>query len=397
MTFSKRWLVLLLIPCLLLGGIVGQAAIASPLTNNAVLLNNVPCTVTLSGLSYTGNCTGAFVEALPSSTPPPTPTPTATPAPTPAPTATPVATPAPTPAPTPNPTPTPTPAPGGTFTIVQSNKGFLPMPAVFAPFLPGVTRAGSSIVLLVATAGDGNTAFTLPPGWQRVADVTDGALPGLHLFYYPNAPTGATFGVFTLSTATNISYTMTEVGANLSADQVGYGSSATTAVGSLSVSTGATTAVSNEIVFAAFGASQGALPQTWGAPIGFSLVDKDDTNTSSESILSDQVVSLPAIYSVTQNVAPAAWSKGIIASFQLAAAPAPSPTPTPTPTPAPNPTATPAATPTPTPTTTPAPTPTPTPTPAPTPTPTPAPTPTPTPPPAPTPTPTPTPSPTPPP
>ena len=94
------------------------------------------------------------------------------------------------------------------------------MPAVFAPSLPGVSRAGSSIVLLVATAGDGNTAFTLPSGWQSVADVTDSALPGLHLFYYPNAPSGTTFGAFTLSAATNVSYTMTEVGANLSADQV---------------------------------------------------------------------------------------------------------------------------------------------------------------------------------
>ena len=81
MTFSKRWIVPLLIPCFLLGGIVGQAAIASPLTLNSVLMNNVPCTVTISGLSYTGTCSGGFVEATPS----PSPTPTATPAPTPTP------------------------------------------------------------------------------------------------------------------------------------------------------------------------------------------------------------------------------------------------------------------------------------------------------------------------
>ncbi len=342
MTFSKRWIVLLLIPCFLLGGIVGQAAIASPLTLNSVLMNNVPCTVTISGLSYTGTCSGGFVEATPS----PSPTPTATPAPTPTPT--PAPTPTPTPAPTATPTPAPTPAPAGSFPIVQSNRNFLTTPAAFAPFLSGVTRAGSTVVLLVASAGDGNTAFTLPSGWQRVADVTDSGLPGLHLFYYPNAPSGTTFGVFTLSAATNVSYTMTEVGANLGLDQVGYGSSATSAVGSLSVSTGATTAVSSEIVFAAFGTSQGASPQTWSAPVGFTLVNKDDTNASAESILSDQVVSLPAIYSVTQTVAPAAWTKGIIASFRVAATPAPAltPTPTPTPTPAPTPSPTPPPAPT---------------------------------------------------
>ena len=85
---------------------------------------------------------------------------------------------------------------------MQSNKEFLTMPAAFAPFLASATHPGSTIVLLVATAGDGNTAFTLPSGWQRVADVTDSGLPGLNLFYYPNAPTGTTFGVFTLSAAT---------------------------------------------------------------------------------------------------------------------------------------------------------------------------------------------------
>ena len=227
------------------------------------------------------------------------------------------------------------------------------MATSFTPSLPNASRIGSTIVLLVASAGDGNTGYTLPAGWLRVADATDGNPVGLHLFYYPNAPTTTTFGVFTLSAATNVSYEMAEVGANLSADQVGYDSSATTAVGSLSVSTGATTVASSEIVFAGFGASQGASPQGWSAPVGFSLVNRDDTNTSNESILSAQVISLPAIYSVTQLVAPAAWSKGIIASFRVADAPAPSPTPTPTPAPAPNPT--PAPTPTPSPTPTPAP------------------------------------------
>src|SRR5437868_15516407 len=115
MTFSKRWIVLLLIPRFLLGGIVGQAAIASALTNHAVLMNNVPCTVTISGLSYSGTCSGGFVEATPSPSPTPSPTPAPTPAPTPDPTATPTPTPAPTPNPTPTPTPTPTPVPATSF------------------------------------------------------------------------------------------------------------------------------------------------------------------------------------------------------------------------------------------------------------------------------------------
>src|SRR6202011_289047 len=100
MKISKRLVVALIVPCFLLGGIVGQAAVAGALTNNAVLMNGVPCTVTLSGLSYGGNCSGGFVEATPS----PTPTPAPTPAPTPNPT--------PTPTPAPTPTPTPTPVPG---------------------------------------------------------------------------------------------------------------------------------------------------------------------------------------------------------------------------------------------------------------------------------------------
>jgi hypothetical protein len=89
------------------------------------------------------------------------------------------------------------------------------MSAAFVPALPNASRAATTIVLLVAAAADGNTTFTLPSGWQRAADVTDGNPVGLDLYFYPNAPSGAAFGAFTLSAAGNLSYTMTEIGANL--------------------------------------------------------------------------------------------------------------------------------------------------------------------------------------
>src|SRR5436309_14556243 len=134
MQLSKRFIVALLIPGFLLGGIVGHAAVAGSLTNNAVLMSSVPCTVTLNGQAYNGSCTGGFVEATPSPSPTPTPTPaptpTPTPTPTPAPTPTPTPTPTPAPTPSPTPTPTPTPPPSGSFPIVQSNKESLTMPAV---------------------------------------------------------------------------------------------------------------------------------------------------------------------------------------------------------------------------------------------------------------------------
>src|SRR2546430_13258995 len=96
MNVSKRLLVALVIPAFLLAGIIGHAA--GTLTPNAVLLNNIPCTVTLSAQLYSGQCSGGFVPA-------------ATPAPTPVPTPAPTPTPAPAPTPTPTPTPAPTPAP----------------------------------------------------------------------------------------------------------------------------------------------------------------------------------------------------------------------------------------------------------------------------------------------
>jgi hypothetical protein len=141
---------------------------------------------------------------------------------------------------------------------VQSNKAFFTMPTTFTPNLTSASRSGSTIVLLVATAADGNTGFTLPAGWLRVANVTDGNPVGLHLFYYPNAPAGTAFGVFTMSAGANLSYTMAEVGTTLSLDQTGSGSSATAAVTTLSVSTSAATTTASELVIAGFGVSQGA-------------------------------------------------------------------------------------------------------------------------------------------
>ncbi|TMD47896.1 MAG: hypothetical protein E6I86_08210, partial [Chloroflexi bacterium] len=169
----------LAIPSVLLAGVVGYAATSPALTSNASLLNGAPCTVTLSGASYSGTCSGAFVQ------------PTATPSPTP------------------------------TFTIAQSNQQLFTMAASFTPSLPGASHAGSSLVLLVSAAGDGNSSFGLPAGWLRVADVTDGNPVGLHLFYYPNAPAATSFGVFTQSPAANVAYTIAEVGANLSLDRTG--------------------------------------------------------------------------------------------------------------------------------------------------------------------------------
>ena len=172
---------------------------------------------------------------------------------------------------------------------MQSNKQFFTMPATFTPSLTSTSRAGSTILLLVASAGDGNTAYTLPAGWLRAADVTDGNPVGLHLFYYPNASPATTFGTFTLSAAANLSYTIAELGATVSLDQVRSANSGTTAVSSLTVTTSAPTTVAPEIIVAGFGVSQGGALQTWTAPSGFTLINRDDTNRSNESILSDQV------------------------------------------------------------------------------------------------------------
>jgi len=301
--------VALAIPSVLLAGVVGYAATSPALTSNASLLNGAPCTVTLSGASYSGTCSGAFVQ------------PTATPSPTP------------------------------TFTIAQSNQQLFTMAASFTPSLPGASHAGSSLVLLVSAAGDGNSSFGLPAGWLRVADVTDGNPVGLHLFYYPNAPAATSFGVFTQSPAANVAYTIAEVGANLSLDRTGTATSGATAVGSLTARLSAPTSAPAEIVFAGFGASQGATPQSWGAPGGFSLVNKQDSNTVSEAILSAQVVSAAGSYGASQALTTPAWAKGIVASFTdpSGGAPAPSPTPNATPTPTPTPSPSPSVTPTPAP------------------------------------------------
>ena len=287
MEVSKRLLILLIVPALLVAGVVGHAA--STLTPNAVLLNNAPCTVTLSGQPYNGTCSGAFVDSG-----------------------------------SPLPTPTPTP----TFNVVQTNKVFLTMLATFTPTLARASQAGSSIVLLASSAADGNTAYTPPAGWQRVADVTDGNPAGLHMFYYPNAPAGTTFGAFTLSAATDVSYVIAEVGATLTLDATGTSSSGATAVSTLATGASAATANPAEIVFAGFGASQGAARQTWGAPSGFTLINREDSNTVDESILSDQVVSTSATYAASEAMTTPAWGKGIIATFSAAPTVVPSVSPT---------------------------------------------------------------------
>src|SRR5207249_912120 len=200
----------------------------------------------------------SIVPSLPAPTPTPTPTPTATPTPSP--------TPGPSATPTPSPTPSPTPTPS--FNILQSNQQFFTMATGFTPALSSASHAGSSIVVLVSAAGDGNSSFTLPAGWLPVADVTDGNPVGLHLFYYSNAPAATSFGTFTQTPASNVAYTIAEVGASLSLDRSGSATSGATAVSSLTVNPSGPTSVGAEIVFAGFGASQGAGPQSWGAPAG---------------------------------------------------------------------------------------------------------------------------------
>ena len=51
---SKRLIAALAIPSILLAGVVGYAATSPALTMNSALLNSAPCTVTLSGASYSG-------------------------------------------------------------------------------------------------------------------------------------------------------------------------------------------------------------------------------------------------------------------------------------------------------------------------------------------------------
>ena len=122
----------------------------------------------------------------------------------------------------------------------------------------------------------------------------------------------------------------------MSLDRTGTATSGATAVSSLAVSLSGATTAPAEIVFAGFGVSQGVAPQTWGAPSGFSLVNKQDSNPVSEAILSAQVVSATGSYAATQTLTTPAWAKGIVASFQASGAPAPTPSPTPSLSPAPS-------------------------------------------------------------
>ena len=60
LTWSHRLLIVVLAASVLAGGAAGYAASTPNL--DAVLLNNAPCTVTLSGQPLDGNCSGGFVE-----------------------------------------------------------------------------------------------------------------------------------------------------------------------------------------------------------------------------------------------------------------------------------------------------------------------------------------------
>ncbi len=85
--------------------------------------------------------------------------------------------------------------------IVQSRSTFLATPTSFTPALNTTSQSGNSIVLLTANSG-GNNTWTIPSGWSRVMDLTDGNPVGLNMFYYPNAPPGTTFGSFTQTSCT---------------------------------------------------------------------------------------------------------------------------------------------------------------------------------------------------
>ena len=142
LTWSHRLLIVVLAASVLAGGAAGYAASTPNL--DAVLLNNAPCTVTLSGQPFDGNCSGGFVET------------TATPAPTP------TATAAPTPTPTPTPAPTPTPVSG--LTPLYASTSFWNQPISSGPALD----PNSAAMVQAALAGyAGSANFTNTLGWGR--------------------------------------------------------------------------------------------------------------------------------------------------------------------------------------------------------------------------------------
>jgi hypothetical protein len=146
---TRRNLLLLGVPaaCLLIGGIVGVAA-TGPVADS-VLINGAPCTVTMGGASYDGNCSGGFVQALATS---PSPTPTSTPTPTATPTA------------TPTPAPSPTVAPASGVTLFYASTSFWNQPIGSNPTIDP-NSAAIVQAALISAAGGANFANTA--AWGR--------------------------------------------------------------------------------------------------------------------------------------------------------------------------------------------------------------------------------------
>jgi hypothetical protein len=205
-----------------------------------------------------------------------------------------------------------TPSSAASGDIVQSRSTFLTTPTSFTPTLNTTSQSGNSIVLLTANSG-GNNTWTIPSGWSRVMDLTDGNPVGLNMFYYPNAPPGTTFGSFTQSAAANLSYDIWEVSGTLNFAGASGLSSGATPVSSLTLTLNN---ASNYFLYAGFGVSQGSVPQTWAAPTGYTLINRDDTNTTSETIASWQFSTTSAAQ-VTEQLTTSAWAKGILAAFTV--------------------------------------------------------------------------------
>jgi len=206
----------------------------------------------------------------------------------------------------------PTPSAASSGDIVQSRSAFLVTPTSFTPALNAASQSGNSIVLLTANSG-GNNTWTIPSGWSPIMDLTDGDPVGLNMFYYPNAPPATTFGTFAQSAASNLSYDIWEVNGNLNLAGVSGLSSGATAVSSLTVSL---SNASNTFLYGGFGVSQGSALQAWGPPAGYTLVNNDDTNTTTETIASWQF-NMNATAQVTQQLTTPAWAKGILAAFTI--------------------------------------------------------------------------------
>jgi hypothetical protein len=146
-------------------------------------INNVACTVTISGTQQTGSCSGTFT---PKSSATPTPTPATTATPTPAPTSTPA------PTPTPTPASTPTPAPSGATLFVSatgsdSNACSSSAPCRSLDRAYAVARtSGDTVSIAAGSYGD----QSLPGGTKTV---TFRAVSGAKIRSLNNAASNVTF------------------------------------------------------------------------------------------------------------------------------------------------------------------------------------------------------------